>query len=394
MKNLLYIITAIVALLPQVAFGYDFEKDNVCYRVTGTNTVKVTWKNNSAPRYSYSSATAITIPKTVTYNGTTYNVTGIDNNAFEGTANLTKVTMVTNDYMKKIGNEAFKNCTGLNSVDLYVDSIGDRAFYGCTNLLTVDMEDYARIVGVSAFYGCSGLTRLILPRNNNLTIGNGAFYGCNFLSRVDVASIHRWLYGYYGNGTSNPLYSGAHLYINNQEVTSVTIPDEITSIHAYTFSNFKHLKSVQLHNAMTQIETRAFNGCTGLTTVNLGNSVNKIGEYAFSNCTSLPSITIPNSVSTIGDYTFNGCTSLTSISINAATIGNHAFDQCSALKTVTLGNGVKNIKDCAFWKCGNLQNITIPNSVTEILFTFTNFVGTDHLDNLSLTILCIVSISF
>ena len=366
MKKLLFIFTAIIALLPQAALGYDFEISNVCYRVTGLNTVKVTWKNSSAPRYSYSSATAITIPKTVTYNGTTYNVTGIDNNAFEGTANLTKVTMVTNDYMKKIGNEAFKNCTGLNSVDLYVDSIGDRAFYGCANLLTVDMEDYARIVGVSAFNSCTALTRVIMPRNNNLTIGDGAFNNCNNLSRVDVASIHRWLYGYYGNASSSPLNTGAHLYINNQEVTSVTIPDEITNIHAYTFAGFKHLKSVQLHNAMTQIESRAFYNCTGLATVNLGTSINKIGEYAFSNCTSLTGVTIPNSVNTIDEYAFANCTGLASISITAATIGNHAFDQCSALKTATLGNGVKNIKDCAFWKCGNLQNITIPNSVTEI----------------------------
>ena len=391
MRRIIFAIITIIALLPQAALGYDFKTDNVCYRVTGANKVNVTSEYSTAPRYRYSSATAITIPNSVTYNGTTYNVAGIDDNAFEGTTNLTKVTMAVNGNMVKLGNEAFKNCTGLTQVELYADSIGDRAFYGCTSLATVDMESYGRIVGVSAFYGCSALTRIILPHNNNLTIGNGAFYGCNSLNRVDVASIHRWLYGYYGNVSSNPLSTGAHLYINNVEVTAVTIPQEVTYIHVYTFAGFKHLKSVTMHNAMTGIESYAFYGCSGLTSVNLGTSIKTIGEYAFKNCTSLTSVTIPNSVTEIGSYAFNECnalqtitigtslkkigdnafercTSLTNVTIpNSVTeIGSYAFNECNALKTINLGNGLKTIQGYAFWKCSNLQSITIPNSVTEI----------------------------
>ena len=345
MKRLLLIISAIAALLPQAVHGYDFMVDNICYRVSGLNKVNVTYQNSSTPRYSYSSATAITIPKTVTYNGTTYNVAGIDNNAFEGTSKLTKVTMAINPNMIKMGNNAFKNCTGLQEVKLFLDSIGNHAFDGCTSMTKVDMEEYCCVIGAGAFYDCTALTRVIFPRNNNLTIGNGAFSGCNNLSRVDVSSIYRWLYGYYGNSSSNPLSTGAHLYIDNQEVINVTIPEEITSIHAYTFSGFKHLKSVTMHNAMTRIESYAFYDCTGLTSVNLGTSVKTIGENAFANCTSLTGITIPNSVTQLGTY---------------------AFSECKALKTATLGNGLKTISECSFWKCSNLQSITIPNSVTEI----------------------------
>ena len=344
MKKLLYLITAIASLLPQAVHGYDFMVDNICYRISATNKVNVTSQNSYMPRYNYSSATAITIPRTVTYNGTTYNVAGIDNNAFEGTTKLTKVTMDVNSNMKKMGNDAFKNCTGLTEVKFYVDSIGDNAFSGCTSLTKVDMEEYGRIIGKSAFSGCTALTRVVFPRNNNLTIGNGAFSGCNNLSRVDVSSIYRWLYGYYGNSSSNPLSTGAHLYIDNQEVTNVTIPNEITSIHAYTFSGFKHLKSVTMHNAVTRIESYAFYNCTGLTSVNLG-AVKTIGEYAFSYCTSLTSISIPNSVTEMGPYTFS---------------------DCNALKSITLGNGLTKISDYTFWKCSNLQSITIPNSVTVI----------------------------
>ncbi len=391
MRRIIFAIITITALLPQVALGYDFQADNICYRITESNTVKVTYQYTSAPRYRYSSATAITIPKTVTYNGTTYNVAGIDDNAFEGTTNLTKVTMAVNSNMVKMGDNAFKNCTGLQEVKPFVDFIGASAFSGCTKLAKVDMGEYGRFIGEKAFENCTALTHVICPRNNDLSIGKSAFSGCNNLSRVEVSSIYRWLNGTYGNIASNPLYTGAHLYINNQEVTSITIPNDITFINAYTFADFEHLKSVTMHNAMTRIESYAFYGCSGLTSVNLGTSIKTIGEYAFKNCTSLTSVTIPNSVTEIGayafnecnalqtitlgtslkkigDYAFERCTSLTNITIpNSVTeIGTYAFNECNALKTINLGNGLKTIQGYAFWKCSNLQSITIPNSVTEI----------------------------
>ena len=391
MRRIIFAIITITTLLPQVALGYDFQADNICYRITESNTVKVTYQYTSAPRYRYSSATAITIPKTVTYNGTTYNVAGIDDNAFEGTTNLTKVTMAVNGNMVKMGDNAFKNCTGLQEVKPFVDFIGASAFSGCTKLAKVDMGEYGRFIGEKAFENCTALTHVICPRNNDLSIGKSAFSGCNNLSRVEVSSIYRWLNGTYGNIASNPLYTGAHLYINNQEVTSITIPNDITFINAYTFADFEHLKSVTMHNAMTRIESYAFYGCSGLTSVNLGTSIKTIGEYAFKNCTSLTSVTIPNSVTEIGsnafnecnalqtitigtslkkigDYAFERCTSLTNIAIpNSVTeIGTYAFNECNALKTISLGNGLKTIQGYAFWKCSNLQSITIPNSVTEI----------------------------
>lgn len=386
MKNLVYIIIAIVALLPRAAYGYDFKVNNVCYRVAEGSNVNVTYQYDSSPRYYYSSATAITIPKTVTYGGTTYNVAGIDNNAFEGTTNLTQVTMETNYNMEKLGNEAFKNCTGLQEVILFTDSIGESAFSGCTKLTKVNMRAYGRIIGANAFKDCTALTHIIFPTNNNLTIGISAFSGCNSLSRVDVSSIYRWLDGYYGNVAANPLCTGAHLYIDNQEVTTVIIPQKVTWIHAFTFAGFKHLKSVTLHNAVTQIESSVFSGCTGLTSVNLGTSLKKIGDYAFNGCTGLTGISIPNSVTTIGTYAFSRCTGLNSITIpnSVSTLGEYAFYECSALKTVTLGSGLKKIQGYAFWKCGNLQSITIPNSVTEIgaqAFAYCNTMKTVTMGN-------------
>ncbi|HCX07972.1 MAG TPA: hypothetical protein DHG20_02505, partial [Acholeplasmatales bacterium] len=55
----------------------------------------------------------------------------------------------------------------------------------------------------------------------------------------------------------------------------------------------------------------AFYDCTSLTSIKIPNSVTSIGSSAFSGCTSLTSIKIPNSVTSIGDYAFEYCTSLT-----------------------------------------------------------------------------------
>ena len=100
----------------------------------------------------------------------------------------------------------------------------------------------------------------------------------------------------------------------NSSVTSITIPNSVTSIGGY-----------------------AFNGCAGLTSMNIPNSVTSIGSYAFYDCTSLTSVTIPNSVTSIGDGAFSYCFSLTTITIpsSVTSIGSNAFSN-SGLGSVFL----------------------------------------------------------
>jgi len=73
------------------------------------------------------------------------------------------------------------------------------------------------------------------------------------------------------------------------------------------------LTSVTIPNSVTSIGENAFTGCEGLTSVTIPNSVTSIGDYAFSGCEGLTSVTIGNSVSSIGDDAFFDCTGLTSI---------------------------------------------------------------------------------
>ena len=88
-------------------------------------------------------------------------------------------------------------------------------------------------------------------------------------------------------------------------LTSITIPNSVTSIEKYTFSNCSSLTSVTIPNSVTSIGKSAFNRCSSLTSVTIPNSVTSIGEAAFYNCSGLTSVTIPNSVTSIDEGTFS-----------------------------------------------------------------------------------------
>ena len=139
----------------------------------------------------------------------------------------------------------------------------------------------------------------------------------------------------------------------------MTIPNSVTTIGKYAFSDCSGLTSVTIGNSVTTIGEHAFSGCSGLTSVTIPNSVTTIGEYAFEFCSGLTSVTIPNSVTTIGESAFSGCRSLTSVTIpnSVTTIGKYAFIYCRSLTSVTIPNSVTTIGDYAFYSCSSLKDV-------------------------------------
>jgi hypothetical protein len=124
----------------------------------------------------------------------------------------------------------------------------------------------------------------------------------------------------------------------NNSVTSITIPNSVTSIGVAAFYGCTSLTSIIIPNSVTSIGAAAFYGCTSLTSIIIPNSVTSIRNNTFIDCTSLTSITIPNSVTSIGNSVFYGCTGLTSITIpnSVTSIGNSAFYGCTSLVNVYL----------------------------------------------------------
>ena len=152
------------------------------------------------------------------------------------------------------------------------------------------------------------------------------------------------------------------------DLTSVVIPNSVTSIGKYCFSKCSNLIDVSISSSVTSIGEWAFTYCYGLSGVTIPNSVTSIGECAFYRCTNLKSVTIPSSVINFGNHAFSYCKNLENviISYGVTSIGKYAFENCSSLKNVTIPNTVTSIGDSAFLKCSSLTSVTIPDSVTSI----------------------------
>ncbi len=149
--------------------------------------------------------------------------------------------------------------------------------------------------------------------------------------------------------------------VKDKSVTSIVIPEGVTSIGEVAFFDCRCLISITIPSSVTEIGDCAFCHCTSLTSIDIPNSVTKIGSSAFQDCTSLTSIDIPNSVTWIGHSAFNGCKSLTSIDIpNSVTwIGANAFDLCTNLTSIDIPNSVTWIGDIAFTNIGSHLDIYV-----------------------------------
>ena len=188
---------------------------------------------------------------------------------------------------------------------------------------------------------------------------NGIYY--NLISKGKAAEVTSKPDGYYSGNIVIP----ATVTYNNVEynVTSISKRAFYTS---YDWEG-ERLTSVTIPNSVTTIGENAFGYCYDLTSVTIPNSVTTIGERAFVNCDGLTSVTIPNSVTCIGDEAFLYCDGLTSVTIGdgVTSIGWATFEGCGDLTSVTIGNSVTSIGKRAFSSCG-LTSLTIPNSVTSI----------------------------
>ena len=202
-----------------------------------------------------------------------------------------------------------------------------------------------------AFCQCSGLTSVTIP-NSVTSIGNNAFYQCTGLTSITMGDSVTTI--------------GHNAFSGCSSLTSIIIPNSVTSIGG--FRGCSSLTSITIGNSVTTIGDFAFYQCTGLTSITMGDSVTTIGDYAFYQCTGLTSITMGDSVTTIGQNAFRGCSSLTSIIIpnSVTSIGGYAFCNCSSLTSITIGNSVTTIDDYAFNNCSGLTSIAIPATVTSI----------------------------
>ena len=157
-----------------------------------------------------------------------------------------------------------------------------------------------------------------------------------------------------------------------QHMSSVVIPNTVTSIGEYAFSGCDMTSVTFPFNASYTIGWGAFSACPLLTSVDFRGAVTSIGGEAFESCSSLTSVTFADlgmAYSTsIGTGAFHYCTSLTSVTLSHVTsIGQDAFLGCSSLTSLTLGSSVDSILADAFMSCNNLSEIFCQTSTAPML---------------------------
>lgn len=249
-----------------------------------------------------------------------------------------------------------------------VTTIGNAAFRD-SSVTSVTIPASVTEIGSNAFAGCTNLTSVTYGGDwSNLTIqsGNPAVED----AAKDAANEQLFDFKFILNNTAVVVisYKGT--------AADVTIPSRykgkpVTVIDPVAFYNNSAVTSVTIPDSVTSISDEAFGFCSQLTNISIPNSVTYIGFSAFNSCTSLKSITLPSSLSTIQSYAFYNCGNLKTIRIpvSVTSIGNCAFDVCPSLMTVTYP-GSKTLWDAISKGSNNdvLENKLVCNQL-EATFT-------------------------
>ena len=193
-----------------------------------------------------------------------------------------------------------------------ITSIGDWAFAYCSNLESINIPEGVTSIGERAFYGCSSLTNIDVDIDNQNYISENGI-----LLNKEKTEIICYPAG-------------------KKDIKKYIIPEGVTIIAEYAFSECSSLESIVIPNSVTSIVDNAFSRCSSLNSINIPEGVTSIGYSAFSGCSNLESITIPSSVTTIEGRTFLKCSSLESIEISdsVTSIGGYAFYGCSSLTNI------------------------------------------------------------
>ena len=347
-------------------------------------------------------------------------VTNIDIFAFDGCKRIRNIYLP--DSVKAIGARAFENCLALENVRLpqTIEYFGGGIFSRCESLKEVvlpngsySLTKGAVISGSGVFAQCKSLTSVVIPEGVT-GIESSIFNECNSLKEINLPSTIKNItetgFEFLGCQSlksitipeENKYYCCVDGVLYNKQMTKLikypaakedkifTIPDSVTEISKYAFSDCVNLEEVIFNEKIKIIPENAFYRASALKTLNLSDSITEIKGFAFRNCSSLESVIIPKSVTTIGISIFNCCTELKQIEVeegnkNYQSIDGVLFSSDMILINYPIGRTANNytvpdntinIASYSFEDCVHLTKVTIPDTVVQIgNYAFTNCLG-------------------
>ncbi len=274
------------------------------------------------------------------------------------------------------------------------------AFMGGSCVKSVTIPEGVTTIGRLAFYYCTNLESITIPSTLTTIHNDRVFQSCSNLKEVHISDLEAWCNIPFPNNTSNPLYYAKNLYLGNNKITDLVIPNTVTEIKPFTFYNCSGLTSLTIPDNVTTISNEAFYGCSGLQSVTVGNSLASIGNNAFYNCSGLNAvyitdlekwcgiqfsnqqsnplyyghnlyvnnvcsdITTPSTVTQLKQYVFTGLANNVTIPGSVTEIGSYAFAD-GKFTTAVMQEGVQIIKGNAFNNCKNMTSVYFPASITK-----------------------------
>ena len=243
-------------------------------------------------------------------------------------------------------------------------SIGDYAFSGCS-ISTIIIPYGVTRIGSGAFSWCDFLGDILIPCTVT-SIGYQAFWlgdGHSINGTITYFYITAPTLEEYCNSSVNQLledfYYSRRLVIAGQELTEVVLPNSVTSIREYLFSDMQYLTSITIPNSVVNIGRSVFEDCHSLKSITIPNSVTHIGNDAFYDCSSLTYVNYTGDIANWCDIYFE------SYYANPMRVAGRFYINDQEIKNVVIPNSVERINNYAFSGC-NFTSVTIPSSITSI----------------------------
>lgn len=353
-KILVRLICLFFILMAKVSL-FAYEVDNIEYTLDSSTKTAVVGNNRDKGLKG-----EIVIPKTITYDGITYIVISISNKAFYDNGSITSVILPSS--ITSIGQQAFQYCFQLAKINIpnSVETIGNSAFASCA-LEEITIPNGVKSIGYNAF-GSTLISVISIPSSVEKINGN-IVLNCGEIETIIVDKNNQY---FDSRDNCNAIIDKE----NNSLIVGIKnskIPDGIVSIGSSAFAGCG-LTTITIPNSVTTIEDNAFGYNPGLTQVQLSDNLKTIGMHAFEECGICGTLSIPYGVTSIKGSAFKGCNKIQKLIIpNSVTeIEYYSFAYCLSLKEVkTEIKEPFEIDPGVFYSLPNTAVLQVPKGLKE-----------------------------